>query len=96
MPHLLPAGLPLELHVLVEPLLSALSPEAALLVASKPGRRVEVVVAVDPEDAGLHAQRGLEGEAELLRPNPGAQAVAGVVGQLNRLVGSAEGLRRAK
>ena len=53
-------------------------------VAAEAAGGVEHVGAVDPDDAGLDLRRDVEREVDVLAPHDGGEAVAGVVGELDR------------
>src|SRR6266542_2636785 len=80
-----------RLEVLVQPFLAALTPKAALAVAAKAGRRIEHVGRVDPDYASLDLARDIERQVDILAPDAGGQAEAGIVGQRHRLGRRAEG-----
>src|SRR6266702_2540952 len=79
-----------EVQVGGEAVPAALPAEARLPVAAERRRRVETVERVGPDHAGPQAAGELEDAAALVGPHPRRQAVRGVVGLLDRLVGSAE------
>ena len=72
----------------------ALAAEAALLVAAERRGRVEVVVGVLPDHAGLQRARDLERLRALVGPDARGQPVRGVVRLLDRLGLRAEGEHR--
>src|SRR5690606_39710817 len=77
-------------EVFAHPLAAALAAEPAFAVAAETGTRVEDVGAVDPDHAGLDLRGDIEREADVLRPDRRGESVAGVVGELDRLVRRAE------
>jgi len=66
--------------------MSHLPSPARLLVAAEGQRRIEDVIAVDPDGARLQLPRQGMGLAEILGPNPGCQAVDRVVGGLDQVI----------
>ena len=70
---------------------AALAAEAALAIAAEAAGGVEHVGAVDPDDAGLELRRDMQREVDVLAPHRGGEAVARVVGELDRFLGGAEG-----
>src|SRR3954447_25497417 len=74
----------------LEPLQSAPTAEAGLLVTAERRCRVEAVERVRPHDAGAQPVRHPEDARALLRPDTGAQSVRRVVRLLDRLVRRAE------
>src|SRR6185369_8853172 len=80
-----------ELAVIEQTLPAAFATEAALLVAAEGRSRIEFVVGIGPDDAGLQLDAHLEDARTLVRPHAGAEAVGGVVRLLDRLVDGAEG-----
>src|SRR5262245_57171526 len=80
-----------ELGVVEEALAAAFAAEAALLVAAKGRRGVELVVSVGPDDAGLELDAHLEHAGALVGPDTGAEAVGRIVGLLDGLLDGAEG-----
>ena len=90
------SGLPVGVvgdAVLGQALAPALAAEAAFAIAAEAGGGVEQVGRIDPDDAGLDARRDLERAIDVLGPDGGGEAVAGVVGERDRLVRRAEGHR---
>src|SRR5690348_10465629 len=79
--------------VLAEALASALAAEAAFPIAAEAGRGVEQVGRIDPHHSRLDAGGDLERAIDVLAPDRGREAVAGVVGERDRFVGRAEGGR---
>ena len=77
--------------VLGQALAPALAAEAAFPIAAEAGRRVEHVGRIDPDHASLDARRDLKSAIDVLRPDGRREAVAGVVGESDRLVRRAEG-----
>src|SRR5690606_27015089 len=73
---------------------SAFATEAALAITAEAAGRIEHVGAVDPDDARLQLRRDMQRNVDVLAPNRGGEAVAGVVGKLHRLRMVAEGHRR--
>ena len=69
----------------------ALAAEAAFAVAAEAGGGVEHVGRIDPDDASLDAGRDLKRAIDVLRPDGGREAVAGVVGERDRFIRRAEG-----
>ena len=69
---------------------AALAAEAGFLVAAEADGGVEIVGAVDPDDAGLDLGRDVEREIDVLAPDGRGEAVLGVVGERDRLLGRAE------
>src|SRR5689334_14939646 len=69
----------LDLRVQLESSLAHLTPEAALLVATKRRRRVEHVVAVDPDRTRLEAVGEAMRLVDVARPDGGGEAVGRVV-----------------
>ncbi len=64
--------------------------EAALLVATKADRGIEIVGAVDPDHTGLELGRDIEGQIDVLAPDGGGEAIFGVVGQGHSFLGGTE------
>src|SRR5690606_25118496 len=83
---LLPRALQIDAHAFA----AAFAAEAGFLVAAEADRGIEVVGAVDPDDAGLDLGRDVEGDVDVLAPDGGGEAVAGVVGERHRLLVGAE------
>src|SRR6185295_7920419 len=81
---------PVERQIGLEPVPSTLATEAGLLVAPERRRRVEAVVRICPDDAGLEALRHPEDPRALLRPDARRKTVRRVVRLLDRFVGRAE------
>src|SRR5262245_12273971 len=83
-----------EAQVGAQALAATLAAEARLLVAAERRRRVEAVERVVPDDAGTQALGEPQDARALVGPDAGRQAVARVVGLLDRLLGRAEGQHR--
>src|SRR5215469_13715972 len=69
---------------------AALPPEAGFLVPAERARGVEPVVGVGPHYAGPQPLGEPQDPAALVCPDPGGQAVRGVVGLADRLLAGAE------
>src|SRR6476646_4682698 len=65
--------------------------DAGLLVAPERGVRRVLVIAVGPHPAGLDAAAGRVGQAAVAGPDARTEPVQGVVGDLQRVVGTGEG-----
>ena len=84
-------NLPSRFQVLEKSFLTSIATETTLLEASKSRGRVENVVAVDPNSSGLDVLGSFESQSHLLGVNGGCEAVDGVVGDADGLLGSSEG-----
>jgi len=82
-----------RLQVFEQALAAAFAAEAGLAVAAEADGGVELVAAVDPDHAGLQRRRHVERRVDVLAPDAGGEAVARVVGQLDRLLRCAEAHR---
>eukprot|EP00760_Papus_ankaliazontas_P027766 PhM_4_TR3439/c0_g1_i2/m.94172 len=80
----------LLLCVQLEARLAELTAVAGHLEAAEGLRRVEGVVRVHPDGAGLDARGVLEGRREVLREDAGGESVVGLVGALDGLVEAVE------
>src|SRR5208282_1480023 len=78
----------LLLGVLIEGMGPEFAAQPALLVAAERVGGVDHVPVVDPDRAGLELPGYVEGPLVVGAPDPGGQAVFGVVGDLDRLVGA--------
>mmetsp|Transcript_22622 Transcript_22622/g.52697 ORF Transcript_22622/g.52697 Transcript_22622/m.52697 type:complete len:615 (+) Transcript_22622:67-1911(+) len=88
------ALLPLRAAVGVQALLASVTPETGLAESTEAGGGIEEVVGVDPHGPRLDAQAHLHGQTNVLGPHRPTETVDAVVGQGNRLLGSAERLHR--
>mmetsp|Transcript_2258 Transcript_2258/g.6258 ORF Transcript_2258/g.6258 Transcript_2258/m.6258 type:complete len:591 (-) Transcript_2258:548-2320(-) len=89
--HAVRRGAAPDADILVEPLASRLAAVAAFLHAAEPGRRVEEVVGVDPDDPRADLEGHVQRLRHVLRPYGGRQPKGRVVGQLDGLGRGAEG-----
>src|SRR5262249_49349540 len=85
---------PYRLQVLAHAFAAALTPIATFTVATESAGSVEQIGAVDPHHAGLELSSHMQRHIQAFAPHTGRQAVSGVVGELDRFMGSAESYRR--
>src|SRR5215469_1393289 len=76
----------LDLGVVLQDFVSHLAAPARLLVATERERRVEDVVAVDPDGSGAQLRGDRVGLADVAGPDPRGKSVVRVVGHPDQVV----------